>query len=187
MVLLTLIVLSILFFIKLFNEFGKEKTILNNKAVIKIIQEKTQLQPKSIKLQQTTVKNDSELKEFEKLFLDIYSAFTQPDLDFLKEHVSDVIYEKFCAQILKRQSAELTQKIEIVFKDTTIQKKQKYKTKEKIWISFKVSQMSIIINNEGKILDNPNKIFIDLCYKWTLAREDDNHKWKLVKNTVSEC
>ena len=95
MVLLTLIVLSILFFIKLFNEFGKEKTILNNKAVIKIIQEKTQLQPKSIKLQQTTVKNDSELKEFEKLFLDIYRAFTQPDLDFLKDHVSDVIYEKF--------------------------------------------------------------------------------------------
>ena len=188
------IIFACLVFYKLFKVFGNAKyagqsvNCANLDKEMKIVEINEQKNYTQLAEVFPEYKNIDCATEFEKLFDDIFYAFVESRYIFLKEHLSENLYEKFAEQIEKRQAANLRQEIEIKHKITNILKIINKEDKVIILIQFTVSQMSAMYNyNNNVSYDNPNKVFLDIKHEWQMERKDSSRQWIITKTNAKEC
>ncbi|MDR2598445.1 MAG: Tim44/TimA family putative adaptor protein [Holosporales bacterium] len=126
------------------------------------------------------------LSQADGLFDTIFAAFVDADRNALKAMLTTTLYRGFSEQIRRREEKDLRQEIVIKHNKTTLDRVQILMTKAKLLISFNVSQMNAIINSDGALMDNPNKIFRDVLHNWTFERKYGATSWILAKTSSIE-
>lgn len=124
------------------------------------------------------------LKQAEKDFNNIFTAFTSSQHKILKEKLTDTLYEDFSFQIQKREEQNLRQNLNIEYKQTVLEDIGINNNTIQILVIFNVKQMSAMVDINGKSLDNPHKISRNVQHKWLF--EYINNQWIIIKINAKE-
>lgn len=208
MLLFVLILISVLIFWKLFNEFGKTHKIVVNlsesdrkkleQTLDKIIQINAQNQNvQNAKYENPDVEKlkakfpdfsvDSFLIKTEEIFDAVFNAFVNSYHHTLKSLLTEDLYEDFAVQIHKREVKNLRQEILIKHTETQLEKIQILSDRVRVFVKFEVSQMSAMVDIEGVSFDNPKRLYIDVIHKWIFERAYDQKNWIVSKTSASEA
>ena len=95
--------------------------------------------------------------------------------------LTESLYESFVAQIERRQAKDLHQELLIKHTETSLDKIEILQEKAQILVTFGVSQMSAMVNNEGVSFDNPKRLYREIIYKWLFERDFNKENWQLSK------
>ncbi len=124
------------------------------------------------------------------IFDEIFSAFANSRYDVLKERLSPSLYDSFSEQIRKREEKNLRQDLSIEHISNEIKSVDVFPSNRvEITISFIVSQMSALVNDDGISPDNPNRLSMEVEHIWSFSREfqsDENSSpsnWILIKTS----
>jgi predicted lipid-binding transport protein (Tim44 family) len=175
---MTLVLAAISFFViyKLFKTFGNVQSIKEEQVI-------DNLDEKSVNvsnISDSNLKNDLEL-----IFDNVFTAFAESKHDLLKKNLSPEMYESFAFQITKRESRNLRQEICIKHIETVIEDTKHIDDYTILTVLFKVSQMSATINEEGVSFDNPQKLHIEVCHKWTFRKSAaDKDQWTVIQTSI---
>lgn len=117
-------------------------------------------------------------------FSRIFDAFSKSHHDALKMRLSDSLYEKFDEQIQKREALNFRQEFKINEISSTIKEINVIDNEAaEIEVEYNVEQMSALVDIDGKSLDNPNRIFVDVLHNWLFRRSRTDNHWVLVKTS----
>lgn len=124
------------------------------------------------------------LKQAEKDFDNVFTAFTSSQHNVLKAKLTDDLYENFSMKIQKREEQNLRQNLVIEHNQTILEDIDINNGKVQILVIFKVKQMSAMVDINGQSLDNPHKIFRNVQHKWVF--EYINNQWVVVRINAKE-
>ena len=206
MILFILILVAFLVFFKLFKEFGKTQKIIidmseedKNKLANMIdsiiakqsdkssyssdMRRASALDKEIISLQEkfSDFAPTTFLTKAEEMFDAIFNAFANSHHYLLKSMLTEKLYESFAAQMERRQAKDLHQELLIKHTETSLDKIEILQEKAQILVTFDVSQMSAMVNNEGVSFDNPKRLYREIIYKWLFERNFNKENWRLSK------
>ncbi len=126
------------------------------------------------------------LRAADQAFILIIKAFSQGNLNTLKNLLDETVYDQFRLAVEERKSKGLTQQVEIDSLQSEIVSVDINNKKAQITVRFKSEQMIATFNQQGESLDNPARIKIPVGDVWTFERalKSKVPTWLLVRTST---
>lgn len=117
----------------------------------------------------------------------IVDAFAKGDKSTLKPLLSPSVFKSFSSALKDREEAEHTVETKIVgMKDPEVLNIEIKGKQEQITLKFVSEQVTVTKDAEGKILDNPAHLSLNMNDIWTFSRPigSENPNWVLVATRI---